>query len=431
MARIADIRAREVLDSRARPTVEVDVLLDNGMKGTAMVPSGASTGRHEAWELRDGDPHRHRGYGTQKAVAHVRDIIAPALRRMPVFDQKAVDARLLELDGTPNKGRLGANALLGVSLANAQAAAAATGLPLYRYLGQELGAGTADELPLPMVNMISGGLHAGGNLDMQDFLIIPVGASTYRQALDWICAVYWSLRDRLIAAGHPPLVGDEGGYGPALASHQEALDFLMQAIEGAGLRPGDDVVLAVDVAATHFFRDGRYRLRSEGRELSAGQLVDWLTEWTRRYPILSIEDGLAEDDWDGWQQLTRQLSGIQVLGDDLFTTNPRRLARGIAEGVANAVLIKPNQIGTLSETLAVIAQARRAGYLTVVSARSGETEDSFIADLSVATNSGQIKIGSVARSERLAKYNRLLRIEEELGSRAVFRGRQVFQGLRR
>jgi enolase len=405
---ITRLHAREVLDSRGRPTVEAEVFTSAGAWGRASVPSGASTGRHEAVELRDGDER----LGVRKAVANVRDTLAPALQGHNVADQAGIDRALVELDGTPNKSRLGANALLSVSLGCAHAAAAARGQPLWRYLDR----GSAS-LPLPMVNMISGGLHAGGNLDFQDFLLLPVGARSFSEALEMSVAVYRALGRTLRVLGFEgTLVGDEGGYGPKLPSNEMAAQCVVEAIRHAGLQPGRDAALAIDVAATHFFDDGRYRLREGGgKVLDAGGMVDRLAAWANDYPILSIEDGLAEDDWAGWRELTRRLGDrAQLIGDDLFVTNPERLGRGIHEGVANAVLVKVNQIGTLTEALAVVEQAHAAGYRCVVSARSGETEDSTLADLAVATGAGQIKIGSVARSERLAKYNQLLRIEEEL-----------------
>jgi enolase len=412
---IARVHAREVLDSRGNPTVEVEVRLAGGAWGRAIVPSGASTGRHEAVELRDGDPARHGGKGVRRAVANVRDVLAPRLLGMPAADQARIDRTLCELDGTPNKGRLGANAILGVSLACAHAAAAARGQPLWRYLDTE---GTA-RMPLPMVNLISGGLHAGGNLDFQDFLLLPVGARSYSEALEMTGNVYRALADTLRRHGHEGvLVGDEGGFGPRLAGNGQAIEMILEAIAKAGLTPGREAALALDVAASHFYRDGVYRLRTGTTgALSADEMIALLWSCVITYPILSLEDALAEDDWDGWRRLTEVLGGrVQLIGDDLFVTNPERLRRGIAEGVANSVLVKVNQVGTLTETREVLALARAAGYRPVISARSGETEDSTIADLAVATGAGQIKIGSVARGERLAKYNQLLRIEEELGA---------------
>lgn len=440
---IQDIRARELLDSRGNPTVEVDVVCDDGSRGRAIVPSGESTGRHEAVELRDGDPARFGGKGVLKAVGHVREPIAAALIGLNVLDQSSLDRRMIELDGTPNKSRLGANAILGVSLACTHAAAAAQRVPLYEYVSQlwiataegrqseisnfkfRISNLTSQILPLPMVNMISGGLHAGGNLDFQDFLIIPVGAATYREALAWVVSAYRALGGVLSSRGYEAaLVGDEGGYGPRLRSNREALELIVEAISASGFEPGRDVAIALDVASTQFYDGEWYRLTAAKREdLSAADMVNTLASWVDSFPIVSIEDGCAEDDWEGWRLLTARLGDrVQLIGDDLFVTNPTRLAEGIDRGVANAILIKPNQIGTLTETLAVIAQAKAAGYRTIISARSGETEDTTIAHLAVATAAGQIKIGSVARSERLAKYNELLRIEEQLGDRAQFAG---------
>lgn len=412
---ITRVHAREVLDSRGNPTVEVEVHCAGGAVGRAIVPSGASTGKHEAVELRDGDPARYHGKGVRRAVAHVRDILAPQLCGLDATEQTAIDRLLCELDGTPNKSRLGANALLGVSLACAHAGAASRGQPLWRYLDSE---GVA-RMPLPMVNLISGGLHAGGNLDLQDFLLIPIGARSYSESLEMTVAVYRALGRILTRHGFDGvLVGDEGGYGPRLHSNEQAIEMILRAIEDAGLKAGEQAALALDVASTHFFRDGRYQLRIDGgRVLDADGMTALLERWVNQYPIVSIEDGLAEDDWDGWRTLTEALGDrVQLIGDDLFVTNPGRLRRGIDSGVANAVLVKVNQIGTLTETLDVVRLARQAGYRAVISARSGETEDSTLADLAVATGAGQIKIGSVARSERLAKYNQLLRIEEEISA---------------
>jgi enolase len=418
---IEAIRAREVLDSRGQPTVEVEIALTGGWSGRAIVPSGASTGRHEALELRDGDLHRYRGRGVLQAVHNVNEIIAPELKGADANEQQEIDGRLVALDGTANKSRLGANALLGVSLGVARAVAAAREKPLWLSLGGD----RAHVLPLPMVNIISGGLHAGQNLDFQDFLVVPVGADTYSRALAMSVDVYQSTRELLAERGLSTLKADEGGFGPALAGNRAALDLLLEAVERAGYQPGKDIGFAIDVAATHFFDGERYRLATEGEVYDAPSLVELLAGWVKRYPIVSIEDGLAEDDWEGWKTLTARLGGsVQLIGDDLFTTNPERLDRGIGEDVANAVLVKMNQIGTLTETLQVVDLAKRAGYRTVISARSGESEDSSIADIAVATNAGQIKIGSIAQSERLAKYNQLLRIEEQLGDRAVFAGRK-------
>jgi enolase len=408
---IARIHAREVLDSRGQPTVEVEVFCQGGACGRAIVPSGASTGRHEALELRDGDPARYGGKGVCRAVANVRDHIAPRFCGLPVGNQAHIDQTLRELDGTPDKSRLGANALLGVSLACAHAAASARQVPLWRYLDN------ADRarLPLPMVNLISGGLHAGDNLEFQDFLLLPIGARSYSEALEMTVGVYRALGAVLTQHGFEGvLVGDEGGYGPRLHSNEEAVELILMAVEHAGLDPGRDAALALDVASTHFYRDGYYHLKTGRTALTANEMVALLKRWVDAYPILSIEDGLAEDDWEGWQRLTTALGRrVQLIGDDLFVTNPERLRRGIEAHIANSVLVKVNQIGTLTETFELLALARSAGYRPVISARSGETEDTTLADLAVATGAGQIKIGSVARSERLAKYNQLLRIEEE------------------
>jgi enolase len=411
---ITHIHAREVLDSRGRPTVEVEVTAGGRVRARAIVPSGASTGRHEAVELRDGDPARYGGLGVRKAVGNVRDILAPALIGHAVTDQQGIDSRMIELDGTPNKSRLGANAILGVSLACAHAAAAAREMPLWRYLDPD---GRA-VLPLPMVNLISGGLHAGGNLDFQDFLFLPVAARSCSEALEMTVTVYRKLAEVLRKHGFEGvLVGDEGGYGPRLNGNEQAVELILETFAGAGLKPGSEAGLALDVAASHFYGGATYHLHEGGEKvLDSGAMVERLVSWVRHYPIFSIEDGLAEDDWEGWRQLTEVLGDkVQLVGDDLFVTHPQRLKRGIRERVANAVLVKVNQIGTLTETFEVVRIAREAGYRAVISARSGETEDTTLADLAVATGAGQIKIGSVARSERLAKYNQLLRIEEELG----------------
>ncbi len=418
--KIARVAAREILDSRGYPTVEVDVELESGHRGRMMAPSGASTGQFEAWELRDGETGRFQGRGVRRAVQNVVDELAPRLIGWDALDQEGLDRFMIELDGTPNKSRLGANAILAVSFAAAHAAAAARGLPLYRYLAERyLPPGRAPKLPLPMVNILSGGLHAGKNVDFQDFLIAPVGTSTYPEALEMISAVYWSTRRTLIAKGHiGSLLADEGGFGPLLASNQEALDVLCESIESAGLKLGCDISIALDVASTHFYdpESNGYRLASEGRELTAQGMVDLLTEWVRAYPIYSIEDGLAEEDWEGWRLLTARLgSKVQIVGDDLFTTNPERIRKGIEIGAGNAVLVKMNQIGTLTQTVEAVRIAREAGFETVISARSGETEDATLADLAVGLDGGQIKIGSLARSSRLAKYNQLLRIGEEIG----------------
>lgn len=430
MSVIERVHAREVLDSRGTPTVEVDVTLAGGVTGRAIVPSGASTGRYEALELRDGDARRYAGKGVRRAVEHVNSVLAGSIQGMEATEQAQIDARLRDLDATPEKRRLGANALLGVSLATAHAAARSLDMPLYRYLAR-LSGQSGRLLPVPMVNIISGGLHAGRQLDMQDFLIIPRGAPNYSDALAQIVAVWRATGAELEARGYEArLVADEGGFGPALRSHSEALDVLVAAIERARLRPGEDIAFAIDVAASHFYRDGRYHLAAEDRVLDAEGMADLLAGWTDRYPLISVEDPCAEDDWEGWRIITERLGDrLQIIGDDLFTTNPRRLAEGIERGVANAILIKVNQIGTLSETLETLAEARRASYRPVISARSGETEDATIADLAVGTDAGQIKIGSITRSERLAKYNQLLRIEEELGTQARWSPSWVFAGL--
>lgn len=427
---IESIHAREVLDSRGRPTIEVELRVGGDIYGRAMVPSGSSTGRHEALELRDGDPRRFGGLGVRNAVRNVNEVIGPKLVGYDARDQTSLDQALISLDGTDDKSRLGANALLGVSLSAARAAAKAGQLPLWRYLGGE----QARVLPLPMVNLISGGRHAEGGLDFQDFLIVAVGARSYSEALEISTRVYRSTRDLLLERGLSVLKADEGGFSPALPDHQAAIELLLQGIDRAGLRAGEEVAVALDLAASHFFDpvDGSYRLTAENRVLHSQELIDRLADWTAQFPVVSIEDGLAEDDWPGWQALTIRLGElVQLVGDDLFATNAVRLQRGIEAHAANAVLIKPNQIGTLSETLAVIELGKQAGYRPIISARSGETEDALIADLAVATNAGQIKIGSLAQSDRIAKYNQLLRIEERLGKRAEFYGRNILEPARR
>jgi enolase len=419
MTAISDIRAREILDSRGNPTIEVDVRLADGSLGRAAVPSGASTGAHEAVELRDGDRGRYGGKGVRKAVDAVNGEIFDALSGLEAEEQLHVDRLLVRLDGTPNKGRLGANALLGTSLAVARAAAAARGQPLYRYVG----GARAHLLPVPLMNIVNGGAHADNPIDFQEFMIAPVGAASFAEALRMGAEIFHALKKRLAEAGHATNVGDEGGFAPNLKSADEALAFVARAVEAAGYRLGEQVVLALDVASTEFFRDGVYAMEGEGRRLDAAGMVRLYEELCGRYPIASIEDGMAEDDWEGWAALTRALGAkVQLVGDDLFVTNPARLADGIARGVANAVLVKVNQIGTLSETLEAVDLAHRAGYRAVMSHRSGETEDSTIADLAVATNCGQIKTGSLSRSDRLAKYNQLLRIEEALGPVALYAG---------
>ena len=427
--RIVDVRAREVLDSRGNPTVEADVALGSGIVGRASVPSGASTGRHEAHERRDGDPTRHAGKGVRDTVARALPEVRSALHDRDPRDQAALDAALISLDGTPDKSRLGANVLLAASLASARAAAIAESLPLYRWIATLAGHPRDISLPLPMVNIFSGGLHANRNIDMQDFLAVPIGAADYPSALDVVCNVYRAAYRTLDERGLSTLLADEGGFGPALDSNEAALRLLVEVIERAGYVPGRDVAIAIDVASTHFYRDGRYHLAGEGRGLTPVEMSDLLADWATRFPVISIEDGLAEDDWDGWRLHTDRIGDrVQVLGDDLFVTNPTRLDRGLAEGVGNAILVKMNQIGTLSEALDVVARAKAGGYRTVISARSGETEDDFLADLAVGTNGGQIKIGSVSGSSRLAKYNQLLRISAEIGDSVPFARRSIFAG---
>jgi enolase len=423
MTAILDVHARQILDSRGNPTVEVDVLLEDGSMGRAAVPSGASTGAHEAVEKRDGDKSRYGGKGVCGAVDAVRGEIAEAVTGLDAEDQNEIDALLIDLDGTENKSRLGANAILGVSLAIAKAAADARGLPLYRYVGGV----SAHLLPVPMMNIINGGVHADNKIDFQEFMVVPVGAPSIAEAVRCGSEIFHMLKQRLHAAGLSTAVGDEGGFAPRLASARDALDFIMKSVEEAGYKPGDDVVLALDCAATEYYRDGAYRMEGEGRTLSSAENADYLAELARDYPIASIEDGMAEDDWEGWKLLTERIGDkVQLVGDDLFVTNPKRLARGIGEGIANSILIKVNQVGTLSETLEAVSAAQRAAYTAIMSHRSGETEDTTIADLAVATNCGQIKTGSLARSDRLAKYNQLIRIEEELGAQAKYAGRSVF-----
>src|SRR5438105_1161543 len=424
MTAIADIHAREILDSRGNPTVEVEVTLDSGAIGRAAVPSGASTGAHEAVERRDGDANRFGGRGVLQAVGAVNGEIFDALSGFDAADQLKIDRTLIELDGAPNKGRLGANAVLGVSLACAQASAIELDLPLYRYVGGVF----ARTLPVPMMNIVNGGVHAANPIDLQEFMIVPVGAPNVTEAIRMGSEIFHALRRKLHDAGHNTNVGDEGGFAPNLASADQALAFVVQAIEAAGYRAGEDVVLALDPAASEFYRDGRYRLEGEGKVLDAAGLVAYYADLVGRYPIVSIEDGMAEDDWAGWELLTRELgSRLQLVGDDLFVTNPTRLKEGIERGVGNALLVKVNQIGTLTETLDAVEIALRAGYGVVFSHRSGETEDATIADLAVATNAGQIKTGSLSRSDRLAKYNQLIRIEEQLGESALYPGRTALR----
>jgi enolase len=425
MTAILDVHARQILDSRGNPTVEVDVFLEDGSMGRAAVPSGASTGAHEAVERRDGDKTKYLGKGVEGAVASVGGEIADAVRGRDAEDQGEIDAVLIALDGTENKSRLGANAILGVSLAVAKAAADARGLPLYRYVGGV----SAHLLPVPMMNIVNGGVHADNAIDFQEFMVMPIGASSIAEAVRCGAEIFHTLKGRLHEAGLSTSVGDEGGFAPNLASARDALDFIMKSVEEAGYTPGDDVVLALDCAASEYFKDGEYRMTGEGRTFSPAQMTDYLADLARDYPIRSIEDGMAEDDLEGWKILTDRLGGaVQLVGDDLFVTNPKRLKMGIERGLANSLLVKVNQIGTLSETLEAVADAHRAGYSAVMSHRSGETEDTTIADLAVATNCGQIKTGSLARSDRLAKYNQLIRIEEELGSQARYAGRAIFAG---
>jgi len=423
MTAIIDIHGREILDSRGNPTVEVDVLLEDGSMGRAAVPSGASTGAHEAVELRDGDNGRYLGKGVRKAVDAVNGPLSDMLLGSDAEDQREIDLAMIALDGSENKGNLGANAILGVSLAVAKAAADARGLPLYSYVGGV----SAHVLPVPMMNIINGGEHADNPIDFQEFMIMPVGAPSLAEAVRWGSEVFHTLKKRLHEAGHSTAVGDEGGFAPNLANTRDALDFIMASIEAAGYRPGEDIAIALDPASSEFFRDGRYHISAEGKVLSPVEMADYYVDLVARYPIRSIEDGMAEDDFEGWKAVTDKLGDkIQLVGDDLFVTNPKRLAMGIEQGLANSLLVKVNQIGTLTETLEAISMANRAGYTAVMSHRSGETEDSTIADLAVATNCGQIKTGSLARSDRLAKYNQLIRIEEELGDSAVYAGKGCF-----
>jgi enolase len=424
MTAIVDIIGREILDSRGNPTVEVDVVLEEGSRGRAAVPSGASTGAHEAIELRDGDKKRYLGKGVTKAVAAVNGEIFDALSGMDAEDQRRIDDAMIKLDGTANKGRLGANAILGVSLAVAKAAAEARGLPLYRYLG----GARAHALPVPMMNIINGGAHADNPIDIQEFMIMPVGAASCADAIRMGAEIFHTLRKALADAGHATNVGDEGGFAPNLKSADEALSFVTKAIQGAGYKPGDDVVLALDCASTEFYKDGKYALAGEGKSLDSGGMVKYLADLVARYPIVSIEDGMAEDDWQGWKALTDAIGAkCQLVGDDLFVTNTKRLKEGIDKGIGNSILVKVNQIGSLSETLDAVAMAQNAAYTAVISHRSGETEDSTIADIAVATNAGQIKTGSLSRSDRTAKYNQLIRIEGDLGDQARYAGREVLR----
>ena len=425
-ARVARVHGREILDSRGNPTVEVDVVLESGERGRAAVPSGASTGAHEAVELRDGDKSRYGGKGVLKAVGHVNEEIAGALRGADATDQRGIDERLINLDGTANKSRLGANAVLGASLAAARAAALAAGQPLYRYLA----AGGELMMPVPMMNILNGGRHAQTKVDFQEFMVVPAGAPSFSEGLRWGTEAFHALKAILHERGLSTGQGDEGGFAPELAANEDAMRLLVDAIERSGHQPGKDLFIALDPAASEFSRDGRYELAGEGRSLQPGELIDRWASWVDHYPVISIEDGLAEDDWEGWRLLTSRLGKrVQLVGDDIFVTNVVRLRRGIEMGVANSILVKVNQIGTLTETLETIATARGAGYSTVISHRSGETEDAFIADLAVATGAGQIKTGAPSRSERVAKYNRLLRIEEEVGPTAPYPRRTAFVGV--
>ena len=428
MTAIVDIFAREILDSRGNPTVEVDVVLEDGSEGRAAVPSGASTGAHEAVELRDGDKSRYQGKGVLKAVDAVNNEINDELIGYDAEDQLLIDNKMIELDGTPNKARLGANAILGVSLAVAKAAAEASSLPLYRYVG----GAQAHVLPTPMMNIINGGVHADNPIDFQEFMIMPIGAATEAEAVRMGAEVFHILKKNLHDAGHNTNVGDEGGFAPNLPSAEGALDFIMKSIENAGYKPGQDMVIGLDCASTEFFKDGIYNYEGEGKKRSCQEQAEYLAKLVANYPIVTIEDGMSEDDFEGWKILTDLVgSKCQLVGDDLFVTNVKRLEQGIRDGLGNSILVKVNQIGTLSETLAAVDMAHRAGYTAVMSHRSGETEDSTIADLAVATNCGQIKTGSLARSDRLAKYNQLIRIEEELGSMAVYAGRNALKALRK
>ena len=427
MSYITDVYAREVLDSRGNPTVEVEVLLDDGSFGRAIVPSGASTGAFEAVELRDGDSDRYLGKGVRGAVENVNETIAAEVIGLDATDQRMVDNALLALDGTANKAKLGANAILGVSMAVARAAAESTELTLYSYIG----GANAHQLPVPMMNILNGGAHADNNVDLQEFMIMPVGAPTFAEGLRWCAEIYHTLKKVLHDRGLGTSVGDEGGFAPDLASNEEALQVISAAVEAAGYTLGEQIMFALDPAASEFYKDGSYVLAGEGRTLSSAEMVDFWADLVERYPIISLEDGMAEDDWDGWKLLTDRLgAGLQIVGDDLFVTNTERLRRGIEMGVANSILIKVNQIGTLTETLDAIEMARRAGYTCVISHRSGETEDTIIADLAVAVNAGQIKTGAPARSDRVAKYNQLLRIEEELADSSVYPGMDAFYNVR-
>ena len=428
MTTIVDVFAREIMDSRGNPTVEVDVVLEDGTLGRAAVPSGASTGMYEAVELRDGDKGRYLGKGVLQAVNNVNSIIAPELLGMDALDQVAVDKLMLELDGTPNKGKLGANAILGVSMAVAKAAAAALGLSIYQYLGGF----NAKQLPVPMMNILNGGEHADNNVDIQEFMVMPVGAESFNEALRMCAEIYHGLKGVLKARGLSTAVGDEGGFAPNLTSNEQAIEVIIEAINKAGYKPGEQICIAMDVAASELYKDGKYNLAGEGLVKTAAEMVEYYERLVAKYPIISIEDGMSEDDWEGWSMLTKRLGGkVQLVGDDLFVTNTERLSRGIAEGVANSILVKVNQIGTLTETFDTIEMAKQAGYTCVISHRSGETEDSTIADIAVAVNAGQIKTGAPARTDRVAKYNQLLRIEEELNEVSQYKGKAVFYNLKK
>ena len=427
MSAIVDVVAREILDSRGNPTVEADVLLESGVMGRAAVPSGASTGSREAIELRDGDASRYLGKGVMQAVENINTEISEAIIGLDAQEQAFIDQTMIELDGTDNKSRLGANAILAVSMAVAKAAAEESGLPLYRYFGGM----SPMQMPVPMMNIINGGEHANNSLDIQEFMVMPVSANTFREAVRCGAEIFHALKKLLDKNGHSTAVGDEGGFAPNLGSHAEALQLIMQAIENAGYVPGQDVLLALDCAASEFYKDGKYKLAGEGLELTSAQFTDYLANLADQFPIVSIEDGMAEGDWDGWKLLTDRLGDkVQIVGDDLFVTNTKILKEGIQKGIANSILIKINQIGTLTETFAAIEMAKRAGYTAVISHRSGETEDSTIADIAVGLNAGQIKTGSLSRSDRIAKYNQLIRIEEDLGDTASYPGRETFYNLR-
>ncbi|MFM9281082.1 phosphopyruvate hydratase [Paenibacillus jiagnxiensis] len=428
MTIISDVYAREVLDSRGNPTVEVEVYLESGAMGRAIVPSGASTGAHEAVELRDNDKDRYLGKGVLQAVKNVNEVIAPEIIGLNAIDQLEIDKTMIALDGTPNKGKLGANAILAVSMAVARAAAEALDLPLYVYLGGF----NAKQLPVPMMNIVNGGAHADNNVDVQEFMVLPVGAPSFKEALRMGAEIFHNLKSVLKGKGLNTAVGDEGGFAPNFTSNEDALSSIIEAIEKAGYKPGEDVLLGMDVASTEFYKDGKYTLEGEGKSFTSAEFVDLLASWVEKYPIVTIEDGCAEDDWEGWKLLTEKLgSKIQLVGDDLFVTNTERLSKGIEEGIGNSILIKVNQIGTLTETFDAIEMAKRAGYTAVISHRSGESEDSTIADIAVATNAGQIKTGAPSRTDRIAKYNQLLRIEDQLGELAQYHGLKSFYNLKK